>query len=239
MIGNILAITDSEGQLFIEKSKEAWYKHGYEITCEEYIRAMREDNFDDFAMIIFALSIENSILFHEYSQNIRMSTSIPIVFFLCGETSIEDDSGCFDAGANEVIDLPMDIELAIKKCIGLIRLHMHAKLPKQLCTILYSDKIILNTAMYKVKVDDKEINLREKECKILYFLMLNRNTVMTHRQIIREVWGEPYADGSKDILWYQMKNLRKKIQWKEDLPDFIITKHGIGYVFKPTYKINR
>ena len=102
---------------------------------------------------------------------------------------------------------------------------------------LYADyRIFLDIGRYSAIVDGREIELHKKEFLILRLLMEHRGHILTYEQIYSEVWGYEYSDSPGDMLWAHIKNLRRKLQWTPDLPQYIRTKRGVGYSFSPLKK---
>lgn len=85
----------------------------------------------------------------------------------------------------------------------------------------------------KVYVRGVEAPLVPKEFDILYYLITNKGIALTYGQIYRRVWGEEYADNSRNLLWVHMSRLRDKLQTAPGLPEYIITERNYGYAFNP------
>jgi two-component system KDP operon response regulator KdpE len=66
----------------------------------------------------------------------------------------------------------------------------------------------------------------------LTVLVRNAGRVMTHRQILKEVWGPPYVEQTHYLRVF-MNQLRKKIEADSARPRFLLNEPGIGYRFKP------
>lgn len=237
MIGKILIISDEGGYIFAGDTKEEWHSHGYEVDNKSFAEVMKYDNVDEYFLIAFINDNKHNQLFHEYSKILRSKTSVPIVFFPYGENSVSEEIAFLHYPADEVINLPTNIELAVANCIALIRRNSeedsHANPPM---TVHVDEKILLDASRYVVQVDGREIKLRRKEFEILHYLMQHRCMIMTYNQIFKAIWGYEYIDSDKKTLWNQMYILRNKLQWHSGLPEFIYTKHGVGYSFAPHYK---
>ena len=76
----------------------------------------------------------------------------------------------------------------------------------------------------------EEVHLTPTEFSLLRVLVLNRELLMTHRQLLSEVWGPEYADATP-VLRTHIANLRSKLQRGENGPRLIRTDSGIGYRF--------
>lgn len=235
MIGKVLFIADEFSQSYMYKLKAEWRKYGFEIDCLDFSTVFACSDLDCYFLVIFSTGQSNIRIYHEYSQLIRTKTIVPFVFLLFDDVTNEDRVEFLRTIADEVICLPDSVSGVVASCIALIR--RNAMVVNNATSIVLSDeKIILDVGRYKVIVDGKIIDLRKKEFDILYLLMQNRNIVMTYSTIFKNVWGEEYADNSKSILWNQISALRRKLQWKLDLPQYIISERDIGYKFSPTYE---
>jgi two-component system KDP operon response regulator KdpE len=74
------------------------------------------------------------------------------------------------------------------------------------------------------------IHLTAKEYALLRLLLQHRGKVLTHRQLLRDVWG-PAHESDTHYLRVHMANLRKKVEATPDRPQFLKTESGIGYRF--------
>jgi two-component system KDP operon response regulator KdpE len=81
-----------------------------------------------------------------------------------------------------------------------------------------------------VWVDGLEVRLTPTEFSLLRILVLNRGLLMTHRQLLTEVWGPEYADATP-VLRTHIANLRAKLQAGGPRRRLIRTDSGIGYRF--------
>src|SRR5262249_32784537 len=79
-----------------------------------------------------------------------------------------------------------------------------------------------------VRVGDREVHLTPTEYRMLALLARNAGRVLTHRQIIREVWGPSYA-GQNHHVRVHMAELRKKLARGPARPALILTDPGVGY----------
>ncbi len=74
------------------------------------------------------------------------------------------------------------------------------------------------------------MHLTPKEFDLLTVLLRNRGRLMTHRALLREVWGHAYEDDTQ-TLRVHVANLRRKIEPEPARPRFVTTDPGIGYRF--------
>ena len=83
----------------------------------------------------------------------------------------------------------------------------------------------------QVFVDGAEVHLTPNEYKLLTVLMKNAGRVLTHRQLLKEVWGPAYATQTQYLRVY-MVQLRQKLERDSARPKYLVTEPGIGYRLK-------
>ncbi len=83
----------------------------------------------------------------------------------------------------------------------------------------------------RVIVKDKEIKLGPTEWKLLSQLVQNAGRVMLHQDLLRKVWGPEYG-GETEYLRVYVNYLRNKIEEDPAHPKYLLTEHGVGYMFK-------
>jgi two-component system KDP operon response regulator KdpE len=90
--------------------------------------------------------------------------------------------------------------------------------------------LVVDLARHAVWVEGEEVRLTPLEFALLRQLVLNRGRLMTHRQLLTEVWGPGHADATP-VLRTHMSNLRAKLTSAAGRPPPIRTDPGIGYRF--------
>src|SRR3990172_10378779 len=86
----------------------------------------------------------------------------------------------------------------------------------------------VDLAHRKVFTGDKEVHLTPIEFKLLTTLVRYAGKVLTHRQLLKEVWGPPYADQAHYLRVY-MAQLRRKLEADPARPRYFLTEPGVGY----------
>ena len=94
----------------------------------------------------------------------------------------------------------------------------------------YSSRLSIDFATRTVTVDGQPVKLTPIEYNLLYYLVLNESTVLTHRALLEKVWGEEYAD-SPEYLKVYIQRLRNKLEEDPAHPQLLISQRGIGYQF--------
>src|SRR5437588_7388652 len=83
----------------------------------------------------------------------------------------------------------------------------------------------------QVRVGSQEVRLTPTEFELLRQLMLYAGKVLTHRSLLRAVWGPEYGEEA-DYLRVYVRQLRLKVEAEPSRPRYILTEPGIGYVFR-------
>jgi two-component system KDP operon response regulator KdpE len=84
-----------------------------------------------------------------------------------------------------------------------------------------------------VTVEGREIHLTPKEFDLLTYFMTNAGKVLTHRTLLKAVWGGNYVD-QNEYLRVFVGQLRKKVEPEGTKPRHILTEPWVGYRFEPT-----
>ena len=86
----------------------------------------------------------------------------------------------------------------------------------------------VDLSLRRVMIDNQEIKLTPTEYDIMKILAQNAGKVLTHRQLLKAVWGDTYAEDTHYIRVY-VGQLRRKIEPNPTQPKYIITESGVGY----------
>jgi two-component system KDP operon response regulator KdpE len=86
----------------------------------------------------------------------------------------------------------------------------------------------VDLARRQVHRGDSEVHLTPIEYRLLALLIANAGRVLTHRQLLREVWGPSHAEDTHYLRVY-MTGLRRKLEANPTLPRHIRTESGVGY----------
>jgi two-component system, OmpR family, KDP operon response regulator KdpE len=99
--------------------------------------------------------------------------------------------------------------------------------------ILKSDDgyLSMNVVGRQVRAGEQDVRLTPTEFELLRQLMLYAGKVLTHRSLLRAVWGPEYGEEA-DYLRVYVRQLRRKVEVNPSRPHYILTEPGIGYVFR-------
>jgi two-component system, OmpR family, KDP operon response regulator KdpE len=148
-----------------------------------------------------------------------------LVLSAVGEEAMKIEA--LNAGADDYVTKPFGPgELVARVQAALRRAGRHAEEPR-----VEVDGLVVDLAAHAVWVDGEEVRLTPLEFALLRVLVTNRGRLLTHRQLLVEVWGPEYSDATA-LLRTHVANLRHKIQRRERQRPFIRTDSGIGYRFE-------
>lgn len=160
----------------------------------------------------------------EFLKEVRRDMSTPIIV-LSARQEEKDIVNSLELGADDYITKPFSTRELIARVRSAQRRFM-AVPPKT--PLLKCEEIILDLDQHLVFKNSVLLKLTPTEYNLLRYLMLNRNRVLTHQQILKEVWGVGYQSEMQYLRTF-INGLRKKIEKDSSKPQYIQTELGIGY----------
>ncbi len=159
----------------------------------------------------------------EVTRRVREWSQTPIIILSVREQE-SDKISALDAGADDYLTKPFSTgELMARIRVAIRRSMQPTEEP-----VLQVDDLQIDLARRVVTVRDKEISLTPTEYDLLRVLMQNAGKVITHRQLLRKVWG-PGFESEPHLLRVNISNLRRKIEPNPTRPHYIVTEPGVGY----------
>jgi two-component system KDP operon response regulator KdpE len=138
--------------------------------------------------------------------------------------SDRDKVAALDAGADDYLTKPFSLE----ELMARIRTAQRHAQPQQDQAIFASGALQVDLARRLVSVSGEPIKLTPTEYALLRLMIRHAGKVLTHQQILREVWGPEYI-GETHYLRVYFAQLRQKIEANPALPELIVTEPGVGY----------
>ncbi|MBI3739800.1 MAG: response regulator [Chloroflexi bacterium] len=189
---------------------------------EEAIRASTNDRPD---LIILDLGLPD-IDGVEVTRRLREWSQVPIIIVSVREQET-DKIAALDAGADDYLTKPF----SAGELMARIRVALRRVSQSESQSVFTSSGLTVDLARRVVTVDGNEISLTPTEYDILRGLVQHPDRVLTHRQLLRMVWGVAY-ENEAHLLRVNMSNLRRKIEKDPARPTHIITEPGVGYRLK-------
>jgi two-component system KDP operon response regulator KdpE len=160
----------------------------------------------------------------EVIQRLREWTPRPIIV-LTARAQEHDKVAALDLGADDYLTKPFGIaELLARMRVALRRT---ARTDAGESVFQLGD-LRVDLEKRRVFVAEKEIHLSPTEYKLLAILVRHAGKVITHRQLLKEVWGPLHADEAQYVRVY-MRQLRGKLEENPARPRYLLTEMGVGY----------
>ncbi len=156
-------------------------------------------------------------------SQLRTWSSVPVIV-LSVRNSEEEIVKLLDAGADDYLIKPFHTG----ELVARIKVAIRHRAPKDSEEPFTSGRLTVDLAAREVKVAGEPVKLTPTEYGLLRLLVQHAGRVMTHGQILREVWG-PNVDQDTNYLRVYITGLRKKIEENPHMPRLLITEPGVGY----------
>ncbi|MFN8493002.1 MAG: response regulator [Caldilineaceae bacterium] len=162
----------------------------------------------------------------EVTKRLREWTQIPIIV-LSARGREDDKIAALDAGADDYLTKPFGMgELLARLRVALRHASRSAGEPED--AHFQVGELSVDLARRQVRVGENEVHLTPNEYKLLTTLIQHAGKVVTHRQLLREVWGPGYNEESHYLRVY-MGQLRHKLEADPMRPRYLLTEPGVGY----------
>jgi two-component system, OmpR family, KDP operon response regulator KdpE len=164
----------------------------------------------------------------EVTRRLRAWSRVPIII-LSARGQERDKVQALDAGADDYLTKPFGLqELLARVRVARRHAEAHDRAPSD--AVLVAGPLRVDFARRRVLVGEREVRLTPLEYKLLVTLARNAGRVLTHQQLLKEVWG-PGRAGQTQYLHVYMGHLRNKLEADPARPRLLITEPGVGYRF--------
>lgn len=159
----------------------------------------------------------------EVIKRIREWSPVPIIILSVRDRE-DDKVGALDAGADDYLTKPF----GVGELLARIRASLRRSLQEVPEPVFISNDLQVDLCSRRVTIGATDISLTPTEYDILRLLVTHAGKVMTHRQILKQVWGVAYLE-QPHVLRVNISNLRRKLEADPSRPRHIITEPGVGY----------
>jgi two-component system KDP operon response regulator KdpE len=165
----------------------------------------------------------------EVTRRLREWSDIPIIVLSAREQE-QDKIKALDAGADDYLTKPFGAGELLARIRVAMR-HRAMRQAGQQEPVFVLGNLRVDLTQRQVFLNEKEVHLTPIEYKLLTMLIKNAGRVITHSQLLKEVWGPPYLKETQYLRVY-MTQLRHKLEADPARPRFLINEPGIGYRLK-------
>lgn len=220
----LLVEDDSRISDFLLKGlEEAGYTISLAKSGEEARSLLADFTFDIILMDVMLPGIDGAQL----TQLIRYRNNSTPILVISALNSADDKVKLLDMGADDYLPKPFHFGELLSRIRALIR--RSGGLIRQDDDQLSFGSITVDTSLYQVQQNGKDIVLSPTEYKLLVYLLKNKNKVLSRSQILSSVWGINF-DSNTNVVDVYISYLRNKLDESGD--QVIHTIKGVGYLIK-------
>lgn len=164
----------------------------------------------------------------EVISAVREGTATPIIVLSVRDTEL-DKVEALDRGANDYVVKPF----GVAELMARVRAVLRQRAPKDNAEVVGAGAVRIDLARRVVSRDGEEMHLSKKEWELLEFFARAPDHVLTHKEILKQVWGPAHVDDTAYLRVY-VNQLRQKLEADPTQPVLIVTEPGVGYRLKAT-----
>lgn len=209
-------------------------KRGYEVvTAYNGIEALGlvQEQQPDLIVLDIAMPRMNGIEVCHRLRSDEKTKSIPIIF-LTARSMIDDKIEGFEAGADDYLTKPFDIQELELRIKAILR-RCQPLPPEPSADILTVGPLSLNRRSFEATIEDRAVLLTPIEFELLHHLMSHPGEVFSSERLLQEVWDYPPGTGDPALVRMHIKNLRSKLEPDTLRPTLIRTISRHGYTVRP------
>lgn len=160
----------------------------------------------------------------EVIRRLRSWSQVPVIVLSVREEQ-DDKVGALDAGADDYVTKPFDVEELLARLRATLRRSNGAP---EVETALSFNELQIDLVKRLVQIGGTSLHLTPTEYGLLEALATNPGKLLTHQWLLRKVWGRGYGSESHYLHVY-VRQLRQKLGDDAAVPRFVVTEPGVGY----------
>lgn len=226
----ILVISDNLSNIkVLRKNLSA---RGYEVELAlDNAEALDMAASNTYALLIIILDFTNSqINGLELCEQLSHACQTPIIA-LSSDDSEAFKVKAFDYGIDDFLVLPFNLEEFLARVRSSIRrwtIYKASNVKDERIIVVHD--LYINIETRNVTVHGKKVRLTPTEYEILLYMARNKGKVISHRELLKAIWGDAYGN-EREYLRVYISQIRKKIDVDMTHLEYLITEPGIGYRF--------
>lgn len=159
-------------------------------------------------------------------RQVRTWSRVPVIV-LSARSDEDDKVRALDAGADDYIEKPFGVSELLARVRANMRRHLTSGAAGERSTVAIGD-VVVDLASRVVTKAGAVVRLTPIEFRLLGVLVANAGRVLTHRHLLREVWGPGHVDDNHYLRVF-MAHLRHKLESDPAQPTMLLTETGVGY----------
>jgi len=163
----------------------------------------------------------------DFIRDLRGWSTCPVIV-LSARSNEADKIAALDAGADDYLVKPFGAGELMARVRAQLRRNTQQSTASE--PLIRFGEVCIDLTRRVVERDGQPLHLTPIEYRLLTYLVAQPNRVVTHRQLLKVVWGPGHAEDTHYVRVH-MANLRKKIEVDASMPRHVITEAGIGYRF--------
>lgn len=220
---NLIMIVDDEPQIR-KLLRISLQSEGYKTEeCENATQGIRLSPIVKPDLIILDLGLPD-MDGKDFITQIRTWSQVPII--VCSVRNADKEViAALTAGADDYITKPFNPEVLLARIEANLRKSVvkDAGEPS-----LKNGDILMDLVRHEVSIKNKNTFFTPKEYDLLRYFMVNKGKMITHKQLLNDIWGMAHTDYVQYLRVY-IKQIREKIEGDLKNPKYIVTEPGIGY----------
>ncbi len=230
MAKKILVVDDEVAQLRL--AEQVLSSNGYEVlkasSGQEAVRIVYERKPDLVLLDVMMPEIDG----WQTCRLIREVSDMPVIMFT-GKRNTEDDIvRGLECGADEYLSKPVGNRELLARVKAVLRRADKPSYKHERKKVLFTNEYLtIDVAERKVIVNGERLKLTPREFRLLALLVENAGRILSHQQILENVWGWEYIN-DVDYVRIYVSHLRQKIEPDPSQPKYILTEPGVGYYFR-------
>jgi len=162
----------------------------------------------------------------EVIKSIRQWSQVPIIVLSVRDREA-DKVKALDTGADDYLTKPF----GVAELLARIKVVLRRSLQQIPDPIFRIDELEVDLARRLVLIRGAKVSVTPTEYELLRLFVINAGKVLTHSQILKQIWGAGYME-QPHVLRVNISNLRHKLEKDASRPRYIITESGVGYRFQ-------
>ena len=225
---NKILVVDDERPI-VEILKINLEKNGYKVVCAFDGESAAEKAFTEEPDLILLDVMLPKMDGFTVCKKIREKSAVPIIMLTAREEEVDKVLG-LELGADDYMTKPFSLRELMARVKANLRRTQIAQKSDAGSEIMTFGDLTIDTEKYEVRKKDTVISLTFREFELLKFLATKKGKIFSREQLLNKVWDYEFY-GDVRTVDVTIRRLREKIEDNPSMPNYIITKRGVGYYF--------